>query len=409
MHTSGRRVLRALLAVLATTTLVAGLASTPAQAQRIRPTFWGMHDMDWTSHPAVRVGAANLTTSGTYWHEVERLPGVYDLDRIATQVQGAGRARPMLVLGGTPVFHTADPASASRSTMPRIDAWRDYVTAVVGRFGRRLDYQVWPEPNSPHNWTGSQAQMARLTAVASQVIRQAAPQAVVVGPAMTIRTPAQRRWMQRFYRERVDGRRVASYVDAVALNPFAHQAGSPEASYRLVRGARARLARIGVRKPLWVNEINYGVAGAGERTSTQYPVDQQSAYVVRTYALMAAAGVARTYWLGWFATDTMAVDLTDSSGRMAPPGRAWARVRGWLDAARFGGCAPGLRGLPARVWTCSLRKDGEQRRLYWAQRRDAVIEPPRSLTRVMDLDGGAHRLGDDRLLEVGQRPVLLHR
>ena len=35
--------------------------------------------------------------------------------------------------------------------------WRKYVTKVARRYGSRLDYQIWPEPNIVQNWTGTPA------------------------------------------------------------------------------------------------------------------------------------------------------------------------------------------------------------------------------------------------------------
>ena len=42
-----------------------------------------------------------------------------------------------------------------------------------------------------------------------------------------------------------------------------------------MQGARKQLAKIGVRKPFWNNEINYGVEGAGQPTDVRYS-DAQS-------------------------------------------------------------------------------------------------------------------------------------
>ena len=50
-----------------------------------------------------------------------------------------------------------------------------------------------------------------------------------------------------------------------------------------MRSVRKQLAKIGVRKPFWNNEINYGVAGGGSPTTTTYSVDKQQAFVIRTY------------------------------------------------------------------------------------------------------------------------------
>jgi hypothetical protein len=102
---------------------------------------------------------------------------------------------------------------------------------VAKRFGQRLDYQIWPEPNIVQNWKGNPRQMAVLTMVAARAIERHAGQgATVVSPAVAVRLPSQQRWMIDYFRQRVGGHRVHSYVDAVAVDPFPEASGTPEDS-----------------------------------------------------------------------------------------------------------------------------------------------------------------------------------
>src|SRR3954452_7022536 len=102
---SRSRVLVSALAPLVTAVAVAAttlaVAPAPAQAQRITSRFWGMHDADWTTPASVPVGAANLTTAGTYWPSIETSKGHFDWTRLDRQVAAAHRAgaQPMIVLG----------------------------------------------------------------------------------------------------------------------------------------------------------------------------------------------------------------------------------------------------------------------------------------------------------------------
>ena len=75
------------------------LVAPPAQAQKITPDFWGMHDNDWATAPDVSVGSANLTTSGTYWRDIETSPPIpglhrYDWSRLDAQVAAAEARAP---------------------------------------------------------------------------------------------------------------------------------------------------------------------------------------------------------------------------------------------------------------------------------------------------------------------------
>ena len=136
-----------------------------------------------------------------------------------------------------------------------------------------------------------------------------------------------------------------------------------------MRSTRRQLAQIGVRKPIWNNEINYGVAGGGATTRTRYCVDKQQSYVIRTYVLSAAARMQRTYWLGWFRTRRMAVHMADDAGRRRPPATSYEVVRSWLNRTVLPRLSPGRRGP---VDLHGQARTGEVRRIYWKPRGGAV-------------------------------------
>lgn len=402
---------RAVVPLLATALAVGSLSqATPARAQVIRPDFWGMHASDWqeSARPSVPVGSANLTTASTYWTSIEPTPGSYNWTRLDEQVAGAEAvgAQPMIVLGRTPQHASPRPGSADFADyMPPIAAWKGWVTEVVQRYGSRLDYQIWPEPNIIENWKGSPRQMAELTAAASSVIHKYAPGAKVVAPALALRLKAQRAWMVDFFRQSVGGKRVHNYIDAVAIDPFPVETGTPEDSFSLMQAARRSLARIGVRKPIWNNEINYGVEGGFAITDTRYPVDVQQSFVIRTYALSAAARMQRTYWLSWFfGRNTMGVEMSDAGGSALQPATSYGVVRAWLNGTRFVGCSRKASGL----WVCTATSgSAEVRRIYWKPGRGAVITTPRSTLRVENQEGGVDTRRGSRRITVNYRPIMV--
>src|SRR5436853_514364 len=82
----------------------------------------------------------------------ETSPGQFDWGALDTAVSAAANAgaRPLLVLGQTPVFHASRPDQEAgygpgAASMPDLAAWSRYVTAVAERYGDRIDYQVWNE------------------------------------------------------------------------------------------------------------------------------------------------------------------------------------------------------------------------------------------------------------------------
>lgn len=368
-------------------------------------TFWGMHVRDPVGggFPDAPIGAVNLTTAQTYWNQVERAPGQYDfarLDEVVATSEDRG-ARPMVVLGFSPAFHTADPAAAdARAAVPDPRAWTDWVAAVAERYGDRLDYQVWPEPNTVGNWTGTPEQMADLTVKAGEVIRERAPGALVVAPATTLRLPAQRRWMDRFWATSVDGTAVRDAVDAVAIDPFPLEAGSPEDALDLVCAAGRILDDRGVDLPVWTNEINYGVPSGGNATGVpRYPDEQQAAWVARTYLLHASLGIDRVYWLGWFSAPGMAIDLAVDD-RTTAAGAAYARVHGWVS----GGPRPTCR-LDDGVYSCVASGDRGPVRLYWRAGGESPVSVPDGASVVQGVGGASETVQPGDEIDVGTSPV----
>ena len=221
--------------------LVAGvlLVSAPAQAQRIRPGFWGMHDVDWTTPPSVPVGSANLTTSGTYWPRSRRVGTRFDWSRLDAQVAAAEAigAQPMIVLGQTPRFASTRRRSVDyHDYPPKIRLWRTTSPRSPGGTARGWTTRSGPSPTSsrtgrarPARWrcsrwwpagrsTGSPGEAKIVSPGRGDAAARAA---AVAGRLLQADASA--------------GRRVHRYVDAIAIDPFPEQRGTPEDSYALMR------------------------------------------------------------------------------------------------------------------------------------------------------------------------------
>jgi hypothetical protein len=153
---------------------------------------------------------------------------------------------------------------------------------------------------------------------------------------------------------------------------------------------------------LWTNEINYGVAGGHQKSRTRLTVNQQRSYVIRTYVLSAAARVERTYWLGWFPRDTMAISMANRYGRARPPATSYRVVHSWLNRSQFQGCSRDRR----RLWTCTARKGTELRRIYWRESRSTKVRIGHKALRV-EAQAGRVDESPPRVLRVSHRPVMV--
>jgi hypothetical protein len=402
----------AVATVLAVSLLPAAGADA-AKAPKISKAFFGMTDSDpiGPSWPRGTVGSIRLWDSATAWNQIETSRGHFDfsrLDAIVATARAKG-ARPLLVLGQTPRFWASRPTLAGAYgrgavSMPNRTAWKRYVGRVVARYGATIDYQVWNEPNVTGYWRGTQKQMAILTADASRVINGVAPAAKVVGPSMPVRLASQRTWFSRYYAQRIGSRRVASFLDVAAVNPYPalRGPGTPEAGMALLRAAKSILRARGVNKPIWNTEINYGLTGRGT-PARNIPSGREAAFVSRTYILNAAARVSRVFWYGWDVQRIASVVLTGPN-RSTPTaaGRAYNTTAKWLIGGRLRGCS-----TSAGTTTCTVGVGSRVRRIYWNTSRTVTVRAVPSALSRMTVSGGVARIRGGARVRVGAAPVMI--
>jgi len=382
-------------------------ANSPVHAR-----FFGMHVPDFsTTYPSAiagTVGAVNLTTDGVYWPDLETSAGVWSwdkLDALVDQAHASG-AQPMLVLGSTPSFHSTNTrAAVIGASVPDLAAWREYVRQVVTRYGTRLDYEVWPEPNISGNWRGTPAQLASLVASASNIIHAVAPKALVVSPAMVLRMKYQRQFMDRFFATKIGGKRIGRYIDAVGIDPYPVTTGSPEDSMLLVRKARAILRAHDVTAPLWSVEINYGVVGDGQTVTTRPSGTKQASYLVRTLVLSAAGNLKRVYWLGWGTYPTLGIATATADGTPTRAGHAFLTVASWLDGRTVRPCSVDSK---RHLYTCRLTQSRTSSWVYWTTRGKAVIRVPKGSRHWTTMDGASKATKAGNRLTVTSAPIWVH-
>jgi polysaccharide biosynthesis protein PslG len=178
------------------------------------------------------------------------------------------------------------------------DYW-DFVEAVATRYrGRILAYQVWNEPNLSIEWGGqapNAADYARLLAGASERIRRADPNAIVLMAALapTLTEDASARndllYLQELYDAGVRGR-----VDALAVQAYGLRGGpdDPRVDRSDVTFSRPRLVReVMLRNgdaahPVWATEVGWNVnpPELAEQRFGRVTPTLQARYTVRAFA-----------------------------------------------------------------------------------------------------------------------------
>ena len=414
MRLRARRTFRSARVIALAAAMVMALSvlfgTTAASASStITSRYFGMHAPGLaTAFPNAPVGAINLTTNRVYWPLLQKAPGPdpanFDftaLHQLVDQSHAHG-AQPLLVLGQTPDWASKTPATPGPGTVPKMPDWQTYVSAVVTEFGTTIDYQIWPEPNAGSNWQGTWEELAQLVAVASKTIHQVAPQAIVVSPAMVIRKPVQVKKFSKFFAQKVNGRPVGSYVDAVALDAYPLMDGTPEDSAAQIRSAHTILVRNKVTAPVWNVEINYGVAGSALPV-TPLPVRTQASYVMRNFLLDAANGVRRVYWLGWAPFSTLGIQMVQNDGvTPAPAAAAYSLIQKWMLGRQVRSCTHDRK---TRVWTCTLMQQRRASWVYWVPSGKAHVRAPKGARRVQAMSGVVQGTQAGKWLTVTNAPI----
>jgi polysaccharide biosynthesis protein PslG len=393
----------------------AGRALTAPRGTTVTNRFFGMHaPLLGDEYPQAPVGALDLTTNNVYWPQLETSDGVWDFTRLDAMVAQARQhgATPLLVLGLTPSFHI-DPFADQHgaASVPDMTAWQNYVknvaTHLATQYPGPFDYQIWPEPNVRNNFTGSPQEMAALVVAAAKIIHNVAPGATVVAPAMVLRLKSERDFMKEFFDPlKNGGLQLGKYVDAVGVDPYPLQAGTPEDALKLVTSAQRALANDGVTAPMWNLEINYFVPVGGV-TPASPPTDRIAmSYVIRTYVLNAAANVQRVYWLGWLKYFNLGISMVGDDGvTPAAPALAYSRVRTWLIGQHARGCT---YDKGSGVYACRFVRAGRSSWVYWVQSGAARVTAPAGVRRVQTMYGDVSRTRRGDRIRVTNAPVRVY-
>jgi hypothetical protein len=355
----------------------------------------------------VQLTSLRLWDTGTRWDQVETAPDRYTwdtLDAAVDNARAAGATDILYVHGSTPQWAAADSelpglyGPGSTSLPRKTEDYIDYVREVAQRYkGRITAYQIWNEANTRSFYEGDWTALAKLTRRAYDAIKLIDPTAQVVAASSTVIPGRLFQTESFFVRYARALHEAGDPVDAMAVHLYpVDTSKGPDARARSIRAAQRVLNKVGIDKPLWDTEVNYGDRRPGLPTVVP---DSTTAvtYVARTYLDSATLGISRTYWYGWD-LGVLGIDMTDSAG-LTPAGQAFLTVREWLTDARPAGCQTDA-GLRRCHFTAP---DGAPFTVVWAT--GATVTLDASGYEVCRLDGSCTP-GDAALVVDGQ-PLLL--
>jgi hypothetical protein len=392
---------------------------TQAAAASTKPigrSLFGMHigNPETIPWPAVPIATWRLWDVGgrggllVFWAHLERQKGQWDfttLDQCVELAQSRG-VEILYTLGITPKWASARPNDGSAygdgptAAEPKnLDDWRDYVRTVATRYkGKIRYYEIWNEPNLKNFFSGTPEQMVALAREAYKILKEVDPSIQVVSPSVLTDFGGWG-WLDEYL-----SKGGSAYTDIVGAHFYIHDKGSPEDSLQLVREVQRVMEKHNLsQKPLWNTET-----GFGNKQENSYLSDEQSmAYVARSYILNWAVGIERFYWYGWDTRNVVTLLMVKEDNKtLTPAAQAYSEVQKWLVGSRMNKCEPDSNN----TWTCDLtRENGDPIWIVWNSKQEQDFKVPENwnVGQVQNLKGEKTSVSGDRMLKIGQLPLLL--
>ncbi|MGI8959264.1 MAG: GH39 family glycosyl hydrolase [Bryobacteraceae bacterium] len=353
-----------------------------------------------TPWPSVRFAAWRLHDAGVTWRDLEPKKGEFQFARLDRYVALAEQKHVavLLPLVSTPAWASSRPHEDLRNTPKgsaaeplQAEDWRNFVRTVVERYRGRIEaYEIWNEPNVRMFWTGSVDQLVALTRDAYRIIKGIDAAALVVLPSATTETGPQ--YLDAFLR-----RGGAQYGDVVGYHFYVH-ANPPEAMAAVAERVKSVLRANNVNKSIWNTE-------AGWDQPRPFPSDElAAAYVARSYLLLWASGVTRSYWYAWDNHGWVSLEMTESDNvTLKPAAKAYATIEHWLTGAAMRSCKSDAAGN----WVCELERDRTREWIIWNSERQGQFSIPADwrITHTVSLLGPEQRVGG--MVQIGPCPMLL--
>jgi hypothetical protein len=190
-----------------------------------------------------------------------------------------------------PITGATHRTTASPQHPGSIAAFARWAAASAKHFhGRHVVWEIWNEPNG-HFWAPKPdaQQYSALALAAAKAIREAEPQATIIGPASS--------GFPWDYLETFLKSGVLEYLDAVSVHPYRNPRQSPEtaaADYKKLRGLIARYAPPAkTNMPILSGEWGYSTHRRGVSLETQ------ADFAVRQQLSNLLNGVPLSIWYDW--------------------------------------------------------------------------------------------------------------
>lgn len=222
-----------------------------------------------------------------FWTEIEREPGKYDFTAYDGLVHTLEQYDLNLILILDYGNFAYDGGHAPRTPEGRA-AFARFVSTAARRYrDHNIIWEIWNEPNLSKFWSPepNATDYGQLAITASQAIRQADPDAWIMGPATS-------GFDRPFWKEMVTTG-VLKYFDAISIHPY--RTILPETAIKDYLWLRAFLHE---QNPQWRIPILSSEWGY-YNTPGGYTADQQAEFLVRQWLFNMAHDVKVSIWYDW--------------------------------------------------------------------------------------------------------------
>jgi hypothetical protein len=328
------------------------------------------HFMDLIAHwydpwPQETFSSLRLWDTGTAWSDINTGPGQYDWTAVDGWMQAASQNHVgiLFTLGLTPQWASSDPNNPDCNNGPGQCAppddlnpdgtgpdqhWKNFVTALVDHVGTQVHtFEIWNEANNPRFFSGTTAQLVRMSQDAYTIIHAAIPAARVLNAG----TAAQQNQYGMNWWKAYAAAGGLKYADVIAFHgcveSFPTKCGEypqPETIVSVMSSLHGLLDQYGQgRKSIWDTEASWG------KTKEECFTDQdlQAAFLARFYLLHRSSGVNRFFWRAWI----------DGDGGLYLPGKginkagiAYQQIENWI----VGRTLTNACSSQGTIWTCNF-------------------------------------------------------
>ncbi len=377
----------------AQTTPALKIVAPPRSVGTITTNDFGIHS--YQGKPGLRSGSYRHNCY-PLWRTLNPERGVYDwkqADEIIGQSQGMGFTDTLFSFCGTPEWAAKGPVAMPEREYWGKDAtaapkdmsdWRTFLRAFVSRYAGQISmYEAWNEATAKYLWQGTPDEMAEMTKILYDVVRELDPTAKVV--SANSQMGEQPAWFRSFFPKYMAGLAARGWpVDVVAIHSYAGHPSKISPDEGVVKRSQvldefvraAKKAGVPDRVQFWDTETNY--------LGTASPRLQQ-AIVLRTYLDSWRHGFKRTYWYMWVQEPYKWLGIQMMAG--SPGVVAYNTLMDWTVGSRFRGC--GTDG-PLRI--CEFTKAGKTFKIaYAAEYRGRKTLTLPTATQVCEPTGAACR------------------